>query len=252
MPTVHFTGYVEPKNVKASAGPFVVEERDKTTDTLIRFTVNIAEGHVGIECLLLRFEHEFLSILSNRAAELARVALDMMTFQMGYGFVLVVDRFYDETGREEILMTKNPFLEGLCSAYSDANFKDYLDLIVHDTHLFMVLNDLVIAATVGRQAAINCARAMDAIKHMISPGAKDIVAWSAMRSALNVEEDYVKGITEFSREHRHGVRTWQAADPIEEILKRSWKIMDRFLILKSYGLNRLPLADFEVLRGSLL
>lgn len=247
MPLIHFTGYVEPRNVKASVGPFTVEELDKSTEMPLRFTVNIADGYVGIECELLRYDPAFLSALSNRATELARVALDMMTFQMGYGFVLVVDRFYDETGKEEILMIKNPFLEGLCTAYSDANFKEFLDLIVYDTHLFMAINDLTIAATASRQAAINCARAMDAVKFMISPGTKDEIGWRRMRGALNISEPYLRFITDFSREHRHGNRTWQASDPLEETLIRSWTVMNRYLVLRRWNLSQLPLEDFSVL-----
>ena len=247
MPIVHFTGYVEPRNVKASAGPFTVEEKDKTTDTPVRFTVNIADGHVGIECELLKFEDEFLSTLSNRATELARIALDMMTFQMGYGFSLFIDKFYDDVGKEQILMIKNPFLEGLCSAYSETNFKDFLDLIVFDTNLFMALNDLVIAATVGRQAATNCARAMDAIKHMISPGEKDNIGWVAMRAKLNIGETYLRYITDFSKDHRHGNRTWHASDPVEEVLRRSWTIMDRYLIFRRWNFFQLALDAFPIL-----
>jgi hypothetical protein len=247
MPIVHFTGYVEPRNVKASVGPFIIEEWDQTTDTVMKFTVNIAEGHVGIECELSQFNRELHSALTNRSTELARTALDMLSFQTGYGFFLYIDKFYDVDGKEETLMTKNPRLGPLCTAYSQENFQEILDMVAYEPNLYMALNDLVVACTAGRQAAINCTRAMDAIKYMISPGAKDIVAWPAMREALNLSETYLRFITDFSKDHRHGNRTWQPSDPIEEDLERSWIIMDRFLIIKKRKLSQLPLSEFPVL-----
>jgi hypothetical protein len=247
MPIVHFTGYVEPRNVQVTVGPFIVEERDQTTDTVMKFTVNVVEGHVGIECELSQFNRELHSALTNRSTELVRTALDMLSFQTGYGFFLYIDKFYGEDGKEETLMTKNPRLANLCTAYSQENFQEVLDMIAYEPNLYMALNDLVVACTVGRQAAINCARAMDAIKYMISPGKRDIDAWPAMREALNVSEAYLRFITEFSKSHRHGNRTWQPSDPIEEDLQRSWVIMNRFLIARSRKLSQLPVAEFPIL-----
>lgn len=243
-------GYVEPRNVKVTVGPAIIEERDASTNTSMRFTLNIVEGYIGVECELDQFTEELLSPLSLRVIEIARVAVDLVSFQSGYGFFIYIDKYIRENGEEITLMMKKPFLASLCTAYSADDFKEIFDMVVYDPNLFMALNDLVVASSVGRQAPTNCARAIEGIRNLIAPMKSDTGSWGMMKAALNVSEDYLRYITDLSKDHRHGKRIWMPSEPLEATVRRSWKVMNRYLILRKRQLDSLPLSEFPLLTSA--
>jgi hypothetical protein len=247
MPIVNWIGYVEPRNLKFYVENLApIEEKDLLTDLKMSFTVSILEGIVGIECDVSDFRKEDMSALTNRALEIVRTFIDLYSFSSGYGLNVYLEKFICPDGSEVVIMPKNHPLAALCTAYTTQDMNEMFSLIVHDASKFMALNDLVTANNIPRHAEINCSRAMDAIRKLISPNLNDIQGWRAMQKALNVDEKYLKYISEISKDARHGKREWYASQPMETNLQRAWTVMDRYLSYLKRGEVPLPLDEFPL------
>jgi hypothetical protein len=110
------------------------------------------------------------------------------------------------------------------------------------------IRDLTQALVHPRLAAINYARAIETIRHMIAPNEDRKHGWKILQDSLNVTEKYLRLITDQSITHRHGEHTpisnWNSA----EIELRAWTTMNRYLH-HSRTLSPLPLDVFPLLDG---
>ena len=97
-------------------------------------------------------------------------------------------------------------------------------------------------------APVNCARAMDRIKHLIaSPGSTDAQAWRQMREALHIDEDYLKFITEASKGPRHGRPGHTPGIETTEATRRAWSVMNRYFEFVKRGRTPLATHQFNIL-----
>jgi hypothetical protein len=97
---------------------------------------------------------------------------------------------------------------------------------------------------------INCARAIEGIRHIIAgQGTEAKAAWPIMREALNMDKSYLDLITDNSIPRRHGQLKPVEENTIQEILRRSWTIMDRFFHYRLQGDTPLSIDRFPLLSG---
>ncbi len=69
-------------------------------------------------------------------------------------------------------------------------------------------------------------------------------AWDEFRSALNISEDYIKiGIKPLADNIRHGKSPFVSAAARDNILTKTWKIIDRFIVYAKN--NEVPLDKSE-------
>jgi hypothetical protein len=159
-----------------------------------------------------------------------------------------VDRLRkDPYGNKGPIELSDASLPPLWTAFTlTTGFQDVLGMVFGNMDLAHALNDLIAAITRPHEALVSCARAMDRIKHLIAPaGAKDNNAWQAMRTALRVDEAYLKFITDPSKGPRHGRPGYTPGSVTNEVTQRAWAIMNRYLEFRKAG-GSLP-AHFTLL-----
>lgn len=123
-------------------------------------------------------------------------------------------------------------------------------MVLQDAGLFMALNDLIAAISLPHVSTVNCARAIEGLRHLIaSTGSSDKQAWEQMRQALQIDKAYLKLITDSSAASRHGNRVHVPGSVTTEITRRSWIIMNRYFEYRKRGNRVLSLTDFPLLKG---
>ncbi|WP_373700598.1 hypothetical protein, partial [Neisseria dentiae] len=116
------------------------------------------------------------------------------------------------------------------------NFDFLLKLSLNELNIAWALNELLEAITLPHISLVNCTRAIERLKHLISNNEKDDKkAWGKFREILKIDEDYLKYITDLSRNSRHGRNERVSGDTTTEVTKRAWKIMNRYLEYKIAG-----------------
>ena len=251
MPTVHFHGRVLPEvvNVSLDNSPPVTWQKPEL-GLVMEFTTRITRSKIDVECKLNRWQHDddFLPVYI-RALDLCRASVDLIAFSMGYGLTVYLDTFINPDGAQSSLLSKDDGLAPLCTAFSPkVGFHEVHNMVLQEPALFMALNDLISAITLPHQSPVNCARAMDRIKHLIAPGAaNDKDAWRQMRNALRVDEAYLKFITDHSAAPRHGRPGHIPGNITTEVTRRAWTVMNRYFELRKAG-GSLP-AHFSLLKG---
>jgi hypothetical protein len=187
-----------------------------------------------------------------RAFDLARSAVNLAAFAIAQGLTVTLDFAIGPNGNPSYLIAGNPALAPFCTAYDISSATDVstmIDIVMANIDVARVLNDLISAISTPHVSPINCGRAMDGIKHIISGSTRDDKkSWKMMRDALHIEEQYIRYIMTHSTDPRHGRPTHVPASVTEEVCRRSWIIMDRFLEYKKRGSLPLPVAQFPLLK----
>ncbi|SDE83709.1 hypothetical protein [Terriglobus roseus] len=249
MPTVYFMGYVEPRGTCINVENLApITELDVLTGRHITFTVAILESVVSVQCETELADHTFSSHMYTRAFELVRTVVFLIGLKMGWGLTVHIDTFIEPNGNEQALVNQTDFLFNVLDAYEINEIGAMFEDIACDVNLFMAISDLNAAISTARTTAVNCARVLDAIRHLITPGAKDTLGWKNMHVALNVEEQYLQYISAASKKSRHGNHEFLSRDETGEVLLRTWTIFNRYLhYRRKYAPKPLPLAEFSLL-----
>jgi hypothetical protein len=129
-------------------------------------------------------------------------------------------------------------------------FGAVLKIVLQKIPVILIMNDLISSMSNTNVASVSCARALDGIKNQISPGIKDDArSWKRMQQALNVTEPYLKFVTSHSRDARHARLIGISETAVDEIIARSWTVMDRYLWYLIGGEESLPHTKYPTLTG---
>src|SRR5262249_26539082 len=114
----------------------------------------------------------------------------------------------------------------------------------------LVLNDLINAIRIPHITATNCSRVVEGIRHLIAPNQTEKAGWAVMRAALNVDEAYLKFLSQQSYQPRHGNHQFVTRETNGEILRRAWTVMDRYIHYRKRADGKsLPESEFPLLKG---
>jgi hypothetical protein len=177
--------------------------------------------------------------------------VELVAFRLGWGVDVVLSKFVRLDGIENDLVFSDERLAPICKSYDLTNgFPEMLKIVLGDPAIFSLLHDLIRAITVPHASTVTCARVVDGIKHLIASAATTRTQeWLQMREALRVDETYLRLITDYSKDSRHGKAVRIPGNITTEITKRSWKIMDRFLEYKKRNAGPLPITEYPILFG---
>lgn len=242
MPIVHILGQVLPPppsivSITLTDLP-TVTYKPADTDLEMTITVNVTNSLIDVKCDINRFQDGYIGHIHKITFDLARAAINLVSFLKGYGLTVHLHTLIRPDGTRNILLPQNPQLENICTAYSmkhatsraENDFNTVISLVFGDPSLFMALDDLILSQSLPHHGPVTCARAVEGIRNMISPGAKRPSGWEAMRQNLRLDRTYLDLITETSTSGRHGDRTFIPGDTAMEIQKRAWTVMNRFLV----------------------
>lgn len=249
MESIHFFGGVLPKpaQVTVSFKPRIHWEAEGIGS--IEFTCHIENSKIDVECQLAEYKSEHFVAIYMRALDLCRAQVDLVGFKMGWGLTVVLDSFIDPDGATTPIFPKDETLGALCTAFAlDKHFDKLCVKVIESPSLFMALRDLVSAISLPHVSLVDCARAMERLKHLVAtPGSKDAQAWEQLRQALQIDKIYLKYISDHSSDPRHGRPGHTLGMVTTEVTRRTWIIMNRYFeYLKRDG-TPLPSSEFPLL-----
>jgi len=246
MPTFRIRGEVYPTGIKVNVPRFDLLWTEGTGQVPIQFLIQIDNSQIDIECVAQIYDplgdH---STYTTRALELTRAIVDPIAFSQGVGFSVMLNEIVTPAGVVKKIVPKNEKLMALCSAFRDF---DVAQRLIISEPLYLAMNDLIVAITLPGQIPLNCGRAIESLRRIMVPVDPDRkLGWPTIRSALNLTQSYVEFITKASSDQRHGCRSGIPSSTAQEILERSWTIMNRFVEYRKRDSTSLPLSDFPLL-----
>lgn len=257
MPIVHFKGKILPYEPSA----FTISIRDLPSVTwseqnlaqTLKITSKIEASVIDIEFDVQVFNENDPALLLNRAWDLARAAVDLYSFQVGWGLGVVIDTMVTPDGRVLTILPKMETLAHHSTAVRSAdpkvnNFDACYRILVSEPALFMAMNDLIVSITLPHHAVVNCARVIEGLRSILAPGVDRKQTWLIMQAALNAEGAYLSYVTDLSAPPRHGDKAWIPGPTVIESTKRTWIVMNRFLEFRKRGSQPLPIAEFPLLK----
>jgi hypothetical protein len=251
MPKYNVHGRVLPEGVRITIEGLPISEWVDKEGRTTNYLVNIIDSHIGVE-IEVDDGSQTISELTNQALELARAAVDGFCFSKGWGLRVSLDRFFDEYGIETVLL---PVLEDFdvdislhtvnsIHVVDPGALNDLYLFMTADPNIALAFNDLIAAITYPRFAEINCARAIDGIRVVMTPdGMSKTQGWEMMRDALNITEEALQTISKLSRGPRHGDRKSRSFHEVDTVIKRTWEIMRRFVEFARSG-SKLSLSKY--------
>lgn len=247
---IAFFGRVHPPGVPVSineTNPFVDYNDQEGLRAKIIPVIN--NSRVNLDCYFNTLVPNYQSKLIYIAVSGVRARVDIKSFRLGLGTVFSVDWMKDYDGTVRRVAVSQTDLRAICTSLSTSdNYTRLKDIATGDQAMSLAINDLIQAQTGPLMPEINCARAIEGIRHIIAgQGTEPKRAWPLMHEALNIDRTYLDLITENSIPRRHGQFEIIAGATQEEILRRSWTIMDRFFHYRLRGGTRLPLDQFPLL-----
>jgi hypothetical protein len=249
MPIVHFLGRVLPPALSVSIGHDPTVNWATEDGMVYQIKNHIKDSVVDVEVNVNRYAPDDFVHIYKRAFDVARASVNLVAFIRGYGLTVILERFVDPGGNASVIHFIDPSLPPLCTACGLETDFDQVNLIVlGDWRIAHALDDLIKAITLPDVAVVNCARAIEGLKHLLGTDAmSDKQKWQNLRTLLCLSQDYLTLITDNSTDNRHGNRKHITGEITAEVLKRSWVVMNRFFVYKKRSSGGLPEAEFPVL-----
>jgi hypothetical protein len=249
-----FFGRVHPPGASISIDETtpLVDYNDPDKGLTAKVIPVIYNSRVSIDCYFNKMSPNYRSEMILIAFNSVRARIDLESFRQGVGAVFAIDWMKDCDGSVRKIRIAQDNLSAISTSFTsyDDNYTRLKNMITNDQPMSLALNDLILAQTAPMQKEINCARAIEGIRHMIAGQDTDPkVAWPIMREKLNLDRQYLSLITDNAIARRPG--EYHAVDDAvsEEILRRSWIMMDRFFHYRLRGDTQLPLTEFPLLLG---
>jgi hypothetical protein len=157
--------------------------------------------------------------------QLLQAAINAVCFERGLLLIPIIETVTLPDGKIQPIAMHLPMLSQFCTAYKndDVPFRE-----IASGPLRWVMRDLV-SALQPDMMTISCTRAIEGIRNLVSPTAKeDKQAWAEMHEKLRMEA-FLQFISNSSTDHRHAKYKAMGGETTLEILKRSWMVMDRYL-----------------------
>jgi hypothetical protein len=174
-----------------------------------------------------------------------------MCFATGNGLIFLLETWTIPDGFARPLAPQQPELAALSTAVSDpSDFDSVLRIVLTDPPLFMALRDLIEAITQWHKAPTSAGRAVEAMRHSMTPNEERRQQWEKLCTNLQIERSYIDPITNTSTGPRHGDPEHIPGTITSDVARRAWVIMNRFLEFKKRGGSQpLPVEEFPILTG---
>jgi hypothetical protein len=261
MPIYRFTGRVVPPfNDFTISGPITVDwgattvdRNDPTISLVMKATLSITNGIIEVVCdSNLSGTDNFDGWAYRRAFDLSLAVVSIFAFGKGMGLSVALETVVKPDGTTYNIQEGQAHLQLLVTALRSRqdggiDITSILPIVLSNPAIFVALTDLTESVSWTPEAPVKCGRAVDAIRHYMAPQNDRRAGWPAMRDNLNLSQAFLEFITENSKGPRHGDVTGTTVIDLNEIIRRSWIVMNRFLEFKKRGDQRLPLADFPLL-----
>jgi hypothetical protein len=222
----------------------------------VKFSIQIMNCSIDIDCELSRYEEDDLGYLHVRALDLTRACVDLAVFGSGQGMTVILDAFTKPNGQTVLLAFTQRELASECTAITVTptptqeereKFAKLMTTVTTDPALFLALHDLAQTVAGPHQVPTNCGRVLDGLRKIVAADVDAKKGWVKMQQLLNVSPEYMKWVSDQSANPRHGDRSFVPGPVIKEISRRTWAVMNRFLEFRIRGSQPLPISEFPML-----
>lgn len=253
MPKIQFRGRIYPLIYALS-----IKEPYRVSATVEKLEMNFGllfkQGHVSIECDINMFnEKDHFTVVYYQAAKFVHGIVDLISFATSQALSVLLTEFIGADGKKSVIGANQPpeSVRSVCVPLGGKVFGSIADIVLRDYGILTALHDLIEGVGNLPQSPIACARAIEGLRHTMAPGEEDRgKQWDVFQTNLQVTKAYREVITKNSIAPRHGNPQPISIKQLNEIISRSWTLMNRFFeFQKRGGTSPLPSGDFTLLTG---
>lgn len=251
MPTAKFIGRVVPFGVLVNVRPFANYGAILAGAGDVVFRVHVRRNIVVVTCTGPNVDDIHFTEMHAHAVVVARNVVDIFAFKSGVGLTVVFEKYKSTSKLRLDIRLHDPTLSPIVDSFDLS--KDWLaigELMAREHLLRSAIHDLADCLNHPNDIAINCGRATEAVRRMISPSDSDPKkAWARMRLALNIDRTYLEFLTKHSTDPRHGNRVQIDGATNQELCIRAWNVMNRYLAFRLGGSRNLTGPQYPHLCG---
>lgn len=199
-------------------------------------TVEAVNGQLTVN--LVTSQTFYLATIKNSVEFYIRVIIDSFGYCAGQAFDVDIELvscpgevyiFYPRVNSIYNNQTKRPLPP-----------EEVLKIAAKNMSLLRALGNLREAIKHPVDVGLFCFRAIENIRqHFVKPGISKSQSWTIMHQALNISTQFIDNqpsLTVYSEQSRHGETQDIIDQDMEEMLNKTWKIVDRFCVyLKNNG-----------------
>lgn len=261
MPTFKIFGKVEPPwySFDLEFEP-QVSYRIEEADIDLKATIAIKKSIITVTCETNLWNEEILAWILEYVHDWAGAIINLFTFSAGMVLHFYLDKCAYPDGSVHYLIGKAPDLAAIATVCKvtdnqgrvHVDMRDLMKYVVTSPTLMLALHDLTSAIRHGNNSLTNCGRAIEAIRKALwgkdeTTDTEQKQAWEKMRNTLRVSRSYLEVITSASTAPRHGSSAYIPAATRQDVLRKAWTVMNRFLQYRLSGDQPLAEADYPIL-----
>lgn len=253
MGTYIFTGKVLPERAAVSVTtPLQLKVQAKDADVEFKATISIAVSQVSV---VVKTSEETVDIgtLRNYVEHFVRSVIDAYGYISGRGYDIETTSVIKQDGSQIVFGVEVAELEAT-QGERPVSFHDLCGpdgLVYRSEHLRRALADLREAIRSPLDTGFFCFRAIEGIRQSFiedEDGTDTKPSWDRLREALRIDRSWFKEIEEFALPQRHGQMPFMSGERRVSVMRRAWKVIDRFCVYVHREFQRLQENEFELLK----
>ncbi len=243
-----YLGSIEPRSSQITIIDIPAVTRDVAAPPQAKFALEIEDGRFKVDVETERFDAVIADSLFVDALDYVRGVIETFGFADGVPYSANIDTIVEPGGTERLVVLGDREMAKLCTAYTEHSADAVLELVLTNNDLARVLSDAMRTLSQPHYSPISCGRIAEGLARLVG-GNDRRAAWPALRDALNVEEAYLKLLTEHSKAPRHGDNVAVAGAVTRELSIRAWTLIDRYFHYRLGGGKALDRQRFPRLQN---
>jgi len=219
----------------------------------LAYNVKIEKSIFTIDCDVNKSEYDHFTFIYYTTFSFVQSIIDVVSFSSSHALAVTIDEFFDGDGVSSQMGANQPpeVVRKTCIPVGGPTFGAAYQMVMSDLRFSGALRDLIEAVRNLSLAPINCARAVEGIRHAMSPTEMERdKQWASFNENLRADPAYSRRIMNHALDPRHGNPKSISFAEINELIIRSWTLMDRYFEFRIRGGQQpLPLAQFPLLTG---
>lgn len=229
-----YLGSISPETPRLTIDDHPVVLSDVLDGNPAHMTVLIDGARFEVRVSLAEFNEQVWEGLYGPASDLVRTLAEATGFVRGIPYSTTIDTVVRPDGTQRPVILGDRQLAALGS-FSEEDIRRIAQLTLEDFPLALALSDLLMVLAKTHYSPIACGRVADGLARLIAPDEKPKQAWSSLHATLRVDDAYVRLLSEHSKASRHGDREYVPGDITQELARRAWMLMDRYLRFRLDG-----------------
>lgn len=242
-----FLGTILPSSPALTIEATPTVESDVVDGNPATMTVAVRDGCFEVTIELATFDEPSWQALFGPATDFARMHVEAVGFVTATPYNAFIDTIVRPDGTQKALALGDPGLAAQVG-FGIEDSERIAELAMSDFPLSLALSDLMMMLSKTHYSPIAAGRVADSLARLIAPGESPKTAWPKLHAALRADEAYIKFLTEHSKASRHGDRQYLPGEITQELARRAWTLMGRYLRLRLDG--PLDSALYPMLHGA--